>query len=147
MNKFLAKNYLIIAGVVIVAIVGGIYWYIKTNEAPSFVELAVGRGNVIDSVDQSGNIIAENNVNLSFQASGQIAAVTVKEGEYVPLGATLAVLDESSLKAAVEQANAVQAAAQAKLDGLSVGTRPEQLQIDKSAVANAQLSLEASLES
>ena len=54
-------------------------------------------------------------------------------------------LDQSSLQAGLAQANAGLAAAQAKLDELMSGTRPEQLAIDQTAVTNAQESLDADI--
>lgn len=136
-----------IAAAVLVLAVLVAYWYIAVNQAPSFSTVAAGRGNVTESVDEAGNVLAENSVTLSFQEPGQIATVSVREGDSVGSGAVLAVLDTSSLEAVSEQANAALAAAQAKLDELMAGTRSEQLQIDKTAITNAQASLAATLQS
>jgi HlyD family secretion protein len=145
MKKFRFKNYLIFTVALLIVVAGGVYWSVKTGGTPSFGVFTVGRGNVVESVDQSGTIMAENNVTLSFQEAGQIAAVNIKEGSFVSAGSALAVLDQSMLKTAGEQASAALASAEAKLDGLTSGTRPEQLQIDNAAVSNAEASLQATL--
>lgn len=135
----------IIAGIVVVACIAGAWWYVAANRPPSFGATTATRGNVVASLDEPGNVLAENDVDLSFQEGGQIARVNVSEGETVPAGAVLVSLDQSSLQAGLAQANAGLAAAQAKLDELMSGTRSEQLAIDQTAVANAMASLGADL--
>ncbi len=119
-------------------LIGGGYWYISSNRAPSFGTLTVTKGNVIQSVNESGEVLAENSASLSFEESGQITSVPVSEGASVGQGAVLAELDSSSLADALSQAQAAVAVAQANLDQLLSGTRPEQLAIDQSTVTAAQ---------
>jgi RND family efflux transporter MFP subunit len=133
--------------VICVLVVAGVMWYVRTNQMPSFGTVAVGRGNVVASLNEPGNVLAENSVDLSFEEGGQIASVDVKEGDTVAQGAVLAKLDSSLLQTAVQQANAALAAAQATLDNLANGTRPEQLQIDQDAVAAAQAAVNSALSS
>jgi HlyD family secretion protein len=141
MKTFIAK-YSIILGIAAVVIVGGgIYWYLHSSETPTFNTITVQKGNVIESVDEPGNVLTNNSADLSFQEGGEIAQVDVKEGSVVSQGTVLASLDKSQLNAAVQEANAALAAAQAQLSQLQSGTRPEQLQIDESAVTSASTSL------
>jgi len=148
MKHFFRKKQNIIAvGVIILVLVGvGIYWYIGTSAAPTFSENTVGKGNVIESVDESGNVLAENSAAVSFQEGGQIADVNVSEGSVVSAGTVLADLDAAQLQAAVQQANAALAGAQAQLSQLQSGTRPEQIQIDQSAVTSAHQTLAIAVE-
>lgn len=85
------------------------------------------------------------NSDLSFQVSGQVAAIPVSLGQDVPAGATLVALDRSSLLAARAGSVANLEAQQAKLNALMAGTRPEQLAIDRTAVAQAQIALASAL--
>lgn len=140
-----SKKALIALGVVIVA--GAVYLVVASGGAPSFASYAVTRGDVTETVDVSGSVSAEHDVNLSFQESGQVSAIPVTEGESVQAGAVLAKLNTASLSAAVDQAKAALAAAQAKLDGMESGTRPAEIKIDEGTVQNAELSLAAALES
>ncbi len=138
----------IAGGVFAIALIAiGVAWYVKTSGAPSFDTIAATRGNAISSLNESGNVLAENSVDLSFEEGGQIASVDVQEGDAVTSGAVLARLDSSSLQAAVQQANAALAAAQANLDNLTNGTRPEQLQIDQNGVSSAQSAVDSALAS
>ncbi len=145
MKTFFAKYRAFVIVLVIVVVGGGAYWYIETNQAPSFNTVTATTGNVVESLDEPGAALAENSVGLSFQTPGQIAAVNVQEGDTVVQGTVLASLDTSALSAGVDQANAALAAAQANLDQLESGTRPEQLQIDETAVTTASTSLDVEI--
>ncbi|HEY5220814.1 MAG TPA: efflux RND transporter periplasmic adaptor subunit [Candidatus Paceibacterota bacterium] len=146
MKAFFLKNYIVIGIVVLLAAGGGAYWYVNSSSAPSFGTLTVGKGNVVQSVDEAGSVLAENSAALSFQEGGQIAHVYVSEGSQVATGAVLADLNSAQLSAASQQANAALAAAQAQLALLQSGTRPEQLTIDESAVTSTDQSLGIAVE-
>lgn len=141
MKSFLRKKYIAIGIVVVVAVAAGIYWYLGTATPPTFGAVTVQKGNVVQSVDEAGTVAAENSAPISFQEGGQIAHVYVSEGSNVSAGTVLADLDSSQLGAAVEQANAALAAAQAQLSQLASGTRPQQITIDESAVTSANQAL------
>ncbi len=148
MKKFLSIKFILsIAGVIFLIGAAAIWWYVRTNSMPAISSFTVARGNIIGSVDIPGTVSSDNSVDLSFQEAGQIAHVYVAEGNAVVAGQILADLDASSFAAALAQANATLAAAQAKLDGLESGTRPEQLAIYQSAVSNAESALAASIQS
>ena len=146
MKAFFLKNYIVIGIVVLVAAGGGAYWYVNSATPPAFGTITVEKGNVVQSVDESGNVLAENSAMISFQEGGQIAHVYVSEGSQVSAGMVLADLDSAQLSAASQQANAALAAAQAQLALLQSGTRPEQLTIDESAVTSADQSLGIAVE-
>jgi HlyD family secretion protein len=141
MKNFFIKNYIAVGVVVLIAAAGGAYWYVSSATPPAFGAVTVGKGNVIQSVDEAGTVAAENSATMSFQEGGQIAHVYVSEGSQVSAGAVLADLDSAQLSAAVQQANAGLAAAQAQLSQLASGTRPQQLAIDESAVTSADQAL------
>jgi HlyD family secretion protein len=141
MKAFLAKNYILLTILVVILAGGGVYWYVSANSVPSFGATTVQKGNVVESVDEAGTVLAENNASVSFQEGGEIASVNVQEGSVVSAGTVLAQLSTSQLNAAVQQANAALAGAQAQLSQLQSGTRPQQLTIDESAVTSADQSL------
>jgi multidrug efflux pump subunit AcrA (membrane-fusion protein) len=78
---------------------------------------------------------------LSFQVSGQVVSIPVSIGQVITGGAVLVSLDQSSLRAARAGAVANLEAAQARFNALKSGTRPEQLAVDQTAVAQGQESL------
>ncbi len=142
------KYRIAVAAIAAVFLFGGIWWYVQSANAPAFASVKVGTGNVVESLNESANVMTEQSAGVAFQENGQIAAVDVHEGSVVAAGQVLATLDASQLAAAVQQANAAvaaaqaaAAAAQAKLDGIASGTRPEQLQIDENAVTSTRNTL------
>jgi len=141
MKTFFIKNRIVIGIIAAVIVVGGAIWYVTSATPPTFGAVTVQKGNVVESVDEPGSVLAENSAVMSFQEAGQIAGVNVQEGSVVSAGAVLASLDAAQLQAAVGQASAGLAAAQAQLDSLTSGTRPQQLAIDQSAVASADQAL------
>lgn len=151
--KELLLKYRIAAGVIVlVLVVGGAWWYVRSSAAPAFASVTVGKGDIVEAVDEPADVMSEQNAGVAFQEGGQIAAVYVHEGSVVHAGEALAALDASQLSAAAAQAEAAvsaaraaAAAAQAKLDGAVSGTRPEQLQIDENAVASAKSTLAVSI--
>jgi RND family efflux transporter MFP subunit len=141
MKKFFAKNYIAVGAVVLLAALGGAYWYVNTATPPAFGAVTVAKGIVVQSVDEPGSVLAENSAVMSFQEGGQLAQVNVSEGSQVAAGTVLADLDSAQLSAMLQQANAGLAAAQAQLSQLASGTRPQQLTIDESAVTSADQAL------
>ncbi len=143
MKKFFGvKRNLSVAIAAMAVIAGGIaWWFVAMSAAPTFGTYTVKTGNVIQSVNEAANVLAENNAPVSFQEGGEIAQVYVHEGEQIAAGAPIAALDAASLDATVQQAEAALASAQAQLAQLQAGTRPQQIQIDESAVASADQTL------
>ncbi|HVO28735.1 MAG TPA: efflux RND transporter periplasmic adaptor subunit [Candidatus Paceibacterota bacterium] len=144
MKTFFAKHIVpvVVAGVAVLSVAGA-WWYVAANQVPSFAATEAARGDVVESLNEPVTVLAEDNSALSFQEAGQIAQVEVSDGDTVAAGTVLASLSSDALQASVDQANAALAAAQAKLDELQGGTRPEELAVDQAAVASAQASLGA----
>ncbi len=71
---------------------------------------------------------------LSFTTSGVVKEILVHEGDVVKKGQVLVRLDDTDAQLAVKKAEAVLAAAEARLAKLKAGARPEEI-----AVARAQL--------
>ena len=139
---FSAKRNLsiVIAAVAIIG-GGGVWWLIAMSAAPTFGAYTVTTGNIVASVNETANVLAEENAPVSFQEGGEIAQVDVQEGQQVAAGSPIAALDAASFDAAAQQAQAALASAQAQLAELQAGTRPQQIQIDESAVTSADQTL------
>lgn len=80
----------------------------------------------------SGTVEATD-VQLGFQATGRVTAITVREGDEVRAGDELARLDRSELEARRAQAVAQVATARAVLADLESGARPEEIAQARSA--------------
>lgn len=138
---FISKPVVAIGGALVLggAIVG-FAWYAATV-SPSGAYVSATTGPITEEVDVSGVVKAAHSTDLSFQTSGRVAAIRVSVGDHVVTGQMLVALDSSSQAAAVALAKANLEAQQAKLASIVAGTRPEQLAIQKTAVAQAQNAL------
>ncbi len=96
----------------------------------------VTRGTLQNSVDGSGNLVAVQEVSLSFPSSGRVAEVLVEEGENVAAGEPLLRLDTANLELDVARAEIALEETQIQLEqALAAATG------DEIAAAEAGLSL------
>lgn len=86
----------------------------KSMAVPVAVDTAK-RGNVLKELVASGQLIGEQFVVASPKISGKVASVPVEVGSVVRAGDTLFTLDDSDIRAQVQQAEATVAVSQAKL--------------------------------
>jgi len=70
----------------------------KTKKINTEEEIVVKKQNLKETLTLSGEIDAEEKVNLKFQTSGRLAWVGVKEGDYVKKYQAIASLDKRDLK-------------------------------------------------
>ena len=66
--------------------------------------IPVSRGDIVSSVSATGNLEAEEEIELSFEMTGIVEEVFVKRGQEVQAGDPLAKLNTASLELAIAQA-------------------------------------------
>jgi HlyD family secretion protein len=125
----------------LVAVLIIVWFFFLRSSAPKYQFATVTRGSITQTVSVTGNTAPTKSVALGFQGSGTIARVSYGLGDFVTAGSVIAELNTASLGAALAQARANLAVAQANLDALTAGTRPEQLAIDESAVTQDEIAL------
>lgn len=133
------------AGVVIAALAaGGGYWLSGRSTDPAAATtttrlVAASTGTIQQSVSTTGTIEPADDESLNFAASGRVTAVKVAQGDKVKKGQVLARIDSAALSAALAQARASLANAQARVaaDEDSSTTTDTQLSADKAAVTAA----------
>ena len=89
----------------------------------------------------SGYVVAHHKIAVGAKVMGRVAWIGVEKGDNVREGQVLVRLEDSEFRAQVAQAQANLAAAQARLDRLRTGSRPEEKLKDKAAVLQAEASL------
>lgn len=102
-------------------------------------ETAMETGSVISV---SGKVVPAVWATLSAQTGGVVLEVQVAPGDEVGADDVLVRLDDADARLAVQQAEAALVAAQARLDELKAGPRPEEIEQAKAAVAMAQAALQ-----
>jgi len=128
------------------AIAGVVVYYVAFRGDSSSVtrsteEIPVARATISQTLSISGVADAQLNSNLTFQASGKIAAVNVRVGDSVAQGDVLASIESDDLVNAVAQAQANQSAAQLRLDDLLSGSTAADLAAAEQALVSAQANL------
>lgn len=114
-----------------------------TQEPASVNVQQVQRGNIQSKLTYSGSVQASAVVNVVPQVSAKIQTLNVDVGSVVKSGQVIATLDTSILDAQVQQAQAGVDAAQAKLDQMKVGPRPENVAQAQANLVSAQAKLAA----
>jgi len=108
----------------------------------------VARGNLVAVVEATGNLSPVAQSNVAFSTAGRLVEIEVSTGERVQAGQVLAVLDKKDLELQLAQAQAGLKVAEANLEKVLAGSRPEDVSVAQSnlaqAVANRQ-ELEVSL--
>lgn len=127
-----------------VTVVSAVAAYVARGGARKtpLMTVAVGRADVRKTVSLSGTVKAVNDVTLGFERGGRVAAVAARVGDRVKAGQAIASLDASDLGAQLAQAQAAVAAAQARLDSVRRGTRPEAVDVQDRQVTAAQSALD-----
>jgi HlyD family secretion protein len=94
-----------------------------------------------DHVFIAGVVVPERAATLTAQTAGRIDEILVREGDQVEENQVLIRLGNEEQKVAVAQAEAGLRAAQAELDKLKAGARPQEIEAAEAAVEIAQANL------
>ena len=132
-----------VAVVLALAALGYVFLFSSTktiSAAPVRVE--TGAASAGESVlSASGYVVAHHKIAVGAKVMGRVAWIGVEKGDAVQSGQVLVRLEASEFVAQVNQAKANLAAAQAQLDRLRTGSRPEEKLKDKAAVMQAEANL------
>jgi RND family efflux transporter MFP subunit len=128
----------------------GTFAYQRFNPAPAAAvqqTAQVTRGNLTSSVNATGTAAATTISKLTFESNevgasaGRVSEVLVSVGDSVHTGQVLARLDTEDLTLAVRQAQSAVTTAQARLQEVLTGSRPEDVAIAQTSLASAQAKL------
>ncbi len=128
-----SKKVRILAGALVFIVIAAIYlaYRIRTTQAQATAASSqqntttVTRGTIASSLVAAGTVRARQTANLSWQASGVVGSISVKIGDTVKAGQTLASLDPGSLPQSIISAQVDLASAQQSLDNLMTSQLPK----------------------
>jgi HlyD family secretion protein len=106
----------------------------------------VERGSLVSAITAIGSVVPRAQVPHAFGVSGRVVEVLVQVGDRISAGDPLARLDTGELALQLAGAEAARAAAQAQLDRLSAGARPEEIVAARANLDAAQARLEGAEE-
>jgi RND family efflux transporter MFP subunit len=96
----------IIFVVILLAVIGGVFFYRSQKAKNGLETTTVQKGTVKEELILSGDVQAEKYVKMTFPVGGKVAWVGVKEGDKVYQGQALSSIDATTLDAAYQQARA-----------------------------------------
>jgi HlyD family secretion protein len=89
----------------------------------------------------SGYVVAHHKIEVGAKVMGRVKWIGVEKGDRVQQGQILVRLEDNEFRAQVNQARANLAAAQARLDQLRAGSRPQEKLKDRAGILQAQATL------
>lgn len=121
--------YVILGAVAVVAVIGVLFWrpWEARQTQGDSRSAVVERGTMLVVVSASGTVEPQGRVGLAFESPGRVSEVLAEMGDMVKAGDVLARLDARQLALQVRQAQAGLALAEAQLDQLRSGPRPEEV--------------------
>lgn len=144
MRSFVLRHGVIV-GVALVAIGSCVFFLINVltrDPLEGLTQATVETGIVESIVSVSGVTRSRNTAELAFPTQGVVAAVPVKEGETVEAGTILATLGSAREVANLDKARADLAIAEANLENLIRGVRPEARAVTSAGVEAARAEVE-----
>ena len=140
-----APKVLLLAVAAAVALVAMVFFYMfSTPKTISAAEVKVensggSQGDTVLAV--SGYVVAHHKIAVGAKVMGRVKWIGVEKGDKVQQGQVLVRLEDDDFRAQSNQARANLAAAQARLDQLRTGSRPQEKLKDKAGVLQAEATL------
>jgi HlyD family secretion protein len=128
----------------VVLAAAGTYYLTRGATPVSVAEVRVDAGGASPGqtvLTTSGYVVAAHKIAVGAKVMGRVQWIGVEKGDKVERGQVLVRLEDMEYQAQVNQARANLAAAQARLDQLRAGSRPEEKLQGKAAVMQAEASL------
>ncbi len=115
MKVMLKGRKFLVAGVLLLAAAGFLFYHGRSSGLPEVQTTAVLRGSIVKTVSATGSLNAVNTVNVGAQVSGTIKKIHVDYNSVVTRGQLLAEIDPSLLEANIRQSQASVLSASASL--------------------------------
>lgn len=113
------------------------------SRGPALKTVEVRRGNIVEIVSETGQVVAIDDLRLFFERAGRVEEVLVKEGDVVKEGQPLMRLRAADLAIRRQDALAAVRSAEARYAQALAGPTDEQVRLAETAVRNAELALAA----
>ncbi|HEY3041807.1 MAG TPA: efflux RND transporter periplasmic adaptor subunit [Pyrinomonadaceae bacterium] len=135
---------LALSALVALVTVSGYFYFSSAAKPISVAEVKLessgsSPGNTV--LAASGYVVAHHKIAVGAKVMGRVAWIGVEKGDRVQQGQVLVRLEDSEFRAQSNQARANLAAAQARLDQLRTGSRPQEKLKDKAGVLQAEAAL------
>src|SRR5258705_10126141 len=129
-----------ISALVALAAVGYFYFF-SSPKTITAAEVKIEGGGATESdtvLSASGYVVAHHKIAVGAKVMGRVEWIGVEKGDIVQQGQVLVRLENTEFRAQSNQARANLAAAQARLDQLRTGSRPQEKLKDRACVLHAE---------
>ncbi|MDD5290004.1 MAG: efflux RND transporter periplasmic adaptor subunit [Patescibacteria group bacterium] len=133
------KIILVVTAVIVLFIIGGIVF--KPKAKITYQTEKVKRGDLVQTVEATGEVKSATDIALNFRTSGRVAKISVKEGQVVKTGAVLANLENNKENSQVLSAQSQLLSARAELEKLLAGASRADISVSEATVAQRQQDL------
>lgn len=138
---FFTKKAIIWTIVIFLVLFGFWFFFIKKSTSTNIQTAVVKIQDIQKTVLTTGQVVSSTDLNLSFQTSGVIRQINVKEGDVVGTGQTLAILDQGSVSANLESAQGSLASAQANYNKILAAATSQDIAVSQANVDAANTTL------
>ncbi len=138
------KLLLLALSAVIAVLALGYLFFFSATKSISAAEVKVessGSSQAGTVLTVSGYVVAHHKIAVGAKVMGRVKWIGVEKGDKVQQGQILVRLEDNEFRAQVNQARANLAAAQARLDQLRAGSRPQEKLKDRAGILQAQATL------
>lgn len=130
---------------IVIAVIGliSVFFIAQNQDTNIYTTSEVTRGQIVQTVSETGTVKASEEIDLSFLNTGKINKINYKIGDKVNIGAVIAELDYSDLTINRNEAGANLDVARENLNKLRSGATSEEIAIARANVAQAEAVLAA----
>ncbi len=137
MKIIVTKKIVIITGAVLLVGLTA-FLFLRKGDTAQYTTAKVGRGDLIQTISETGTVKAAKEIDLNFLTAGRISVISVKIGDKVEQGEVLAKLDASSLFIKEKEAQASLDVARANLAKLLSGASREEIAVSQANALQAE---------
>ncbi|MDO8489846.1 MAG: HlyD family efflux transporter periplasmic adaptor subunit [bacterium] len=119
-------------------------WYYHTSQENALTRYTMATAKtdtIVASVSGSGQVSAQNSIDLKPETSGKITSVRVKQAQPIHQGEVIATIDSRNASVGLSSARASLESAQANYQKILAGPSSADIAVSKSSVTSAQSSL------
>jgi len=143
-KKLKSKWFWIILLVIIVALI--VLSNLLKKDESNYVTEKAKIADIVQTVEVTGSVESADDIDLNFSRTGTLQSVSVKTGDAVTKGQTLARLTATDVSSQVTDARASLEIAQSQLEALLAGSSNEDVEVTKQELASAKASYQTALD-
>ena len=141
-KSFFTKKKIIWGVLILLVVFLGWFFFIRKPSNTKVQTASVVMKDVKRTVLTTGQVVSSIDLSLSFQTSGVVRRINVKEGDNVAAGQVIAVLDQGNTSASLESAKGALFQAKANYEKVKAAATTQDVAVSQAAVDSATVTLE-----